>query len=342
MRAVTPKYTGKIWPNGRFGVSRVRETPFLSQSESHSETEESQFNSAAVVAHGAEATLKFRGKWEAVMHAGLSNDAISHKRAKRGTKGITRHGRNLIENAGLVMERIYGTRRLSFGTVTVPNVPREVAEKIALDWSEILRRFVQNLRRGLLSKGLQPAIFGVTEIQEKRLQRTGIPALHLHFVFVGRRRRKSSWLVNRKNIRKWWKAALKPYVPSNTDFSACENVVAVKKSAASYLGKYLSKGSQSADRVVQECGEQWLPSAWYTISDSLRQYVLRSVLRGESVGELLNWLCHNVMVGAFKWLLPVMIKRADGTEYSIGFAGRLDPGWIDRIAAAALKSGTRF
>lgn len=342
MRAITPKYTGKIWPNGRFGVSRVRETPFLSHGETHHETEESQFNSAAVVAHGAEATLKFRGKWESVVDAGLSNVPISHKRAKRGTRGITRHGRNLIENAGLIMERIHGVRRLSFGTVTVPNVSAEVAKSIALNWSEIVRKFVQSLRRGLLSKGLQPAIFGVTEIQEKRFSQTGIPALHLHFVFVGRRKRKSSWLVNRKNVRRWWKAALKPYVPSNTDFSACENVVAVKKSASSYLGKYMSKGSQSADNVIRECGQDWLPSAWYTITDSLRQYVLRSVLRGESVGGLLNWLCHNVMVGAFKWLMPVMIKRADGTEYSIGFAGRLDPGWIDKIAAAALKSGTRF
>lgn len=342
MKAVTPKYTGRVWPNGRFGVSRVREAPFLSLSQSHHQTDESRFNSAAIAAHGAEATLKFRGKWEDVMNAGLSNVPICHKRSKRGTHGITRHGRNLIENAGLIMERKYSIRQLTFATVTLPTVQPVVAEKIAGQWSQIVRRFVQSLRRGLQSKALPSEVFGVTEIQEKRFARTGIPALHLHLVFVGRKKRKSSWLVNRKNIRRWWKQALKNYVPADTDFTATENVVAVRKSAASYLGKYMSKGSQSADNVIRECGQQWLPSSWYTITDSLRKEVLASVLRGESVGELLNWMCHNVMVGMFKWLMPIFIKRADETEYAIGFAGRLDPGWIDKIAVAALKSGTRF
>lgn len=332
MRAVTPKYSGRIWPSGRFGVSRVREAPFPSSGQSHPETDESQWDSAAVAVHGAEAVLKFKGKWEKVAHPDLSNVSKSPIAAKRGQKGITRHGRNLIESAAVLVERRYERRLLSFGTVTLPNAPVEQLRSVASHWSAVVKQFVKNLTRGLEAQNLPSFVFGVTEIQEKRFEKTGVPALHLHFVFVGRNSIQSAWQVSRKNIRKWWQKALSAYISADVDFSATENVQQIKKSAAAYLGKYLSKGSAVISKVIEQSDKDWIPSAWYTISHSLRRKVLAQVISGEQCGEMLNWLCHNVMQGWLAWLQPIKIKSKDGFEFEVGFGGRFTRQGMSAVA----------
>jgi len=331
MLAVSPKWTGRIWPNGKFGVSRVRETPFLSLCESHRETAETEFNSLGISAHGVEAVLKFRGKWEDVMRPDLSNVPKSPIAPKRGLKGITRYGRNLISSAAVVAESKYDRRLLTFATVTLPSAPVDCLQNLCAAWSTVVKSFVKNLTRGLKAKSLPAFVFGVSEIQEKRFERTGVPALHLHCVFVGRNSRKSSWQVDRKNIRRWWKKAIAPYLPADTNYDSVENVQQVKKSSAAYLGKYMSKGADSVARLVEQGLSDWIPSAWYTITHSFRREVLSKVLRGEEVGFFLNWLCHNVMVDFLRWVAPVMARSRDGTEFAVGFAGSFTESGLQKV-----------
>lgn len=331
LAAIAPKHVGRIWPNGKFGVSRLRETPFPSLCESHRETAESEFNRLGIKAHGVMAVLEFRGLTKKVCDPDLSNVSKSPIRAKRGHGGITRHGRNLISSAAVVAEERYDRRLLTFGTVTLPSVEPEYLKLIAENWSIVVKRFVKNLTRGLRSKELPSLVFGVTEIQEGRLAKFGVPALHLHFVFVGRNSRKSSWQVNRKNIRRWWKQALSPYVPTDTDYSSVENVQAIRKSAAAYLGKYMTKGASAIAKLVESGFADWIPSAWYTITHEFRRLVLSKVLSGEQVGEFLNWICHNVMAGWINWVSPVLISRSDGSQYSIGFGGRFSSMGLKKV-----------
>ena len=340
MRAIAPKYTGRIWPNGKFGVSRVRETPFLPLVESQPETEETRWETAAIKVHGVEAVLKFQGKWKRVVHPDLSNDSKSPIAKKRGHGGITKHGRNLISSAAIVIEKKVSKRLLTFATVTLPAAPVEALLAVSQNWSAVVKQFVKNLRRGLTAAGLRSFVFGVTEIQEARLERTGIPALHLHLVFQGRNSERSSWAVDRKDVRRWWKQALSPYLPADTDYSSVENVQAIRKSAGSYLGKYMSKGAASIQKIIDAGLGEWLPSAWYTINHELRREVLSQVLRGENVGDFLNWLCHNPIAGWIRWLQPILVSRGDGSKYSVGFAGAFTAHGLDKIPPNVLRSRT--
>lgn len=336
IQAVSPRFTGRIWPTGRFGVSRVRETPILSPAQSHRETDESQFNALAIKAHGAEAVLRFREKWEEVAHPDLSNVPKSPIAAKRGLKGITRHGRNLISSAAVIQERNYDRKLLSFGTVTLPGADAAELKLCSQNWSVVVKQFVKNLTRGLLRAGLPPQVFGVTEVQMRRFERYGVPALHLHFVFVGRSSKRSAWLVKANDIRGWWKQAIQRYFSPGTDYSSVENVQGIRKSVSAYLGKYMSKGAAAIAKVVEAGFADWMPSAWFTISHELRREVLHNVMRGEEVGNFLNWLCHNVVKDWVLWVAPISIERPDGSVYGVGYAGTLSAQGLDKVRQVLL------
>lgn len=323
MRAIAPKWTGRLWPNGEFGVSRVREAPFLSLCESHRETAESQFNRVGIKAHGILAVLEFRGKLETVMHPGLSIRAKSRNYAKRGSKGITSYGQKMVRNCGLILERRYKRQLLSFGTLTVPLLPAESAHAVTANWPEIVRRFQDNLMQKQQRLGLPTWRVCVTEIQEERFETYGDPVLHLHLCFVARNSQRSAWQIDHSDLRNWWRLALKPYVPPDTDFTACENLVGVEKSVAGYLGKYMSKGSKAA-KVLKEKGVvDWHPSAWWNASKALRKAVLSQVVSGEQVGYLLNWLCENPIA---EWIVrshQIIITSKTGVKFGVGWGGRV-------------------
>lgn len=329
--AIAPKYVGKIWPTGKFGVSRLREAPFLPLVESQPETEETRWNKALNKTHGILAVLEYQGKLESVLHPDLSNVSKSPLKKRRGTKGISRHGRNLISSAAVITERNHDRRLLTFGTVTLPSASADELLAAAQNWSAIVKQFVKNLTRGLHKAGLLPTVFGVTEIQMKRFEKHGVPALHLHFVFLGRSSRRSAWQVSRHDIRRWWTKSISKYFHPDTNYSSVENVQQVKKSAASYLGKYMSKGEGAIASLIEQGFEAWIPSAWFTISHDLRREVLHNVMRGEKVGELLNWLCHNVISSYLKWVAPININRSDGSQFAVGFAGTLSKLGLDKI-----------
>lgn len=255
------------------------------------------------------------------MHTDLSNVSKSPTSQKRGHKGITRHGRNMISSAAVILERNYGRHLLSFATLTLPAAESHQLRAIAENWSAVLKQFAKNLSRSLLRQGLPVTLFGVTEIQMKRFARHGDPALHFHFVYVGRNSRKSAWLVDCKEVRRIWIQCIKQYFSSETRFDSTENVQGIKKSVAGYLGKYMSKGISQIQEVIDAGFEDWLPSAWWLMNFDLRREVKNNIVSGKEVGSFLNWLCHNVMAGWIRWFAPVMIKRSDGTEYSVGFGG---------------------
>lgn len=323
LRALEVKYSGQLWPNGEFGASRVREALFPSLCESHAETAETQFNRLGIKAHGVMAVLKFRNKLEAVLHPGSSIRSKSRNRAKRGSKGITSHGRKMVRNAGFILEREYDRALLSFGTVTVPRVSAVEALQIARNWSEITRRFLDHLTQGLQRRKLPTQRICVTEVQEQRSASAGYPVLHLHFCFVGRMKRGSAWQVNHEMVRNWWKLAIAPYVAPDTDFTATENVVRVRKSVAGYLGKYMSKGSKTIAAIAAAGQLEYLPSAWFNCSKTLRRMINAERHIGLNVGEWLRWVVESNIDGIVLYSRPVMVDRADGSQIQVGWFGRI-------------------
>lgn len=325
MQALIPKFTGRVWPNGEFGVARIREAPFLCPHENGSLSQEDEFNLLAVRSHGVLRTLEFRGKLEKVVNPGLSIRTNSHNRAKRGTRGITSYGRKMVRNGAAWFEQRYQKTLLSFGTVTLPSVEVRYLEQLALNWSELIRHFVQNLRRNLRAKGLPTKVIGVTEIQEERMRRDSFPVPHFHFVFVGRNSGRIAWQLDREVIRRLWVLAIKKYVPEGTDYRAVENVTGIKKSVSGYLGKYMSKGSQLLKKINQNVLVKFLPSSWWTADMHLRMEILSRVRSGESVGELLRFYCENEFPDLILRKRQVVIESKTGVKYGVGWSGMISP-----------------
>jgi len=207
--------------------------------------------------------------------------------AVRGRNGITKYGRSLVENGVLLLERAYGHDVLSFLTFTLPGSGFQTLA-VAAEWSRVVHRLKTSLRRELSAAGLPDLIVGCTEVQEKRFLESGGMPLHLHVVVVGRRSLRSPWGISADRYRELWLAAVAS-VDDSLNMSvmgAAVDCQRVRKSAAAYLGKYLSKGV-GVIRVIEETNPDlldFLPRAWFLITNELRHLVLRHVAYGVEHG----------------------------------------------------------
>lgn len=266
-------YTGAIWPSGKFGLSRVKtrdiDPPIKGYQlprQSLEECEERIKNFQHYLESGEQSPL------------GLSSVTNSHSghstRAPRGSGGITSYGRNMVESAATILQEKYGRRRLSFLTLTVPSVSNEDMERICKGWAEIVRVLMQRMTRHLNRCGLPGEIVGVTEVQEMRSHSEARAVLHLHWVFVGRRN-KGTWVISPDLVRYWWQETLRKYIVTSPmpDFAASENLQQVRKDAGSYLGKYISKGRDSVEKIQEYRSRGSMPSTWWNCSLSLKRLV---------------------------------------------------------------------
>lgn len=322
------RFTGQVWLNGEFGVSRQRETPFHWKRENdyrcpiHREVMQS-----LIAGWGVLSVLDWvlTGKGLGGVAAfGSSNVAKPHKpRKRRGEGGITALGRKMLRNAATLLERQHGKHTLSFLTLTVPGCTAGEYEALVADWSEVVRKALQNLRRRLLSKGLTGELLSCCEIQEKRGASGGLPALHLHVVFQGKVHKKSSWVLTPKWCRRMWKSILSPILPSVSDWSAVENLKRVQKSASAYLGKYMSKGAGAVATLVAEGKGHLLPSAWWNCTFSLRRKVRAEMIVSHHIADGLIKIIDEGKFHWFVWLHPVDVVFKDGGKFRVGWAGKL-------------------
>lgn len=331
---VPVKFSGQLWLNGEFGVSRQREALFSSKIENdyHCPIHKEVMRSL-VDAWGVSAVLDWvlSGREGGGLPLGSSNVPKPHKtRKRRGEGGITALGRKMLRNAAELLQRESGHFRLSFLTLTVPGCTEAEYEGLVADWGEITRQALQNLRRRLLSRELPGEVLCCTEIQEKRAAAGGLPALHLHVVFQGKTLKGGAWALTPKWVRKMWKRILAPRLPSVSDWSAVENLKMVRKSAASYLAKYMSKGVSVVSALVERGQGHLLPSAWWNCTFSLRRRVRANGCSGYSIGSKLINLIDKGRFECFLYLHPIKLPLATGGEYIVGWAGKLYP-WASQM-----------
>lgn len=293
---------GKLWPNGEFSVGYSR-----------AGTKEKELSPS-----------EYAREWGTPLGLALPSNSHTTKdegAPKRGTKGLTSDGRRMVRNAVWRIQRLRGKECLSFVTLTLPRVTFEEGWYVSSNWAEIVRVFYQKLGRRLESVGGPKLWAGVTECQPRRMQREGHPALHLHFVIVGRLNRYSDWFFSPSDIRELWVSVLKLYIPEERDWSRVENVQRVKADASAYMAKYLSKGTEG-DIVIRSDETGWsLPTAWYNLNASLRRWVRENIRTDTSMMELLESLavttdtgecCHYFYSGSIEASPGLMVPYLTG------------------------------
>lgn len=219
---------------------------------------------------------------------GLSLLPISHRialgmaeppgtRAQRGLKGISRHAARMTRNAAFLLEQKYPLKRLGFYTFTIPPLDATSDYAVAKEWAEIVRIFLQSVTRLLAAAGLPTSYVGCTEIQEGRYARYGGLPLHLHLVVVGKARINGPWALHSDQWRALWRSAIIARCPefSGVSFKASVDTEALKKTAAGYLGKYMSKGAEDLGKILKDDPglAEFMPRSWSHCSLKLRRAV---------------------------------------------------------------------
>lgn len=254
-------------------------------------------------------------------------------RATKGLMGISSYGRRVVRNAAHLLQEKCGRARCVFATVTVPSLPVEQMRVVHERWHKVVELYRLGLRRSLQDKGLSGHSVSVTEVQEKRYEKTGLPALHLHTVFCGVTNVGRFAISTEQHDQIWFKAIGACVDIPFDEFSASCNLQRVRKSAASYLGKYMSKGVKVVESIKNDGLGSWLPRHWWNCSRALSREVkeqTRSIddfaeVLAKGVGPKDNWL--------WEWHREVTVKMADETEISIARYGQLDNRIIADIRA---------
>lgn len=240
-----------------------------------------------------------------------------------GTKGITSYGARRVRNACYLLENSAPKKSTVFATCTVPALPIEEMAALHERWNEVVEVYRRKLRRRLRDQNLRADSVTVSEIQSKRYQDTSIPVLHIHTVFVGRRRDGKPAITTKEHDLMWGDAlrhGLRGPIPPLT--SAC-NMQWVNKSAEGYLGKYMTKGSKVVKRLVAEGFEGWLPKQWWSISSTLGRRIDEETRQIDELAEWLNDVAEEEGSNVWLWHRNVSIEMRSGDSITIAKYGRL-------------------
>jgi hypothetical protein len=323
---------GRIWPTGKFSIGYA---PGLSESLPDYDGPFSGRNRLV----SPEAVRDACEEISESMNLGSSEVRNPHTAASKrpetyGRRGCSAYGRNMVECGVMMLEKWHPTKELSFLTLTVPPLPVAELRAVAENWAEAIRQLNQWLKRRLQNSGLTGEIVGVTELQGKRSQRGDVGALHYHSVFHGKEA-SGRWAIAYWEVRQQWLAILSRLTGTEVNSESCENLVHVEKSAAAYLGKYLSKGSAGVDAIVARYGWECVPRQWWNMSNSLRDKVKASVItEPEVLWDLEVAIGHELggeSTADFEFLRYITMKGESGRDIVMGFTGKLGAGSLRRF-----------
>ena len=253
-------------------------------------------------------------------------------RAQYGLKGMTGYGKKMVRSAATLIERWATRRRTTFCTISMPDLPQAQRVRLAELWPEYLRQLIQFLVRRLERQGLLPAICSVTEVQPKRLADGGQAYLHLHLVWPNPPSRYGSWAVSALAVRSWSESFLRRngLFPDGS-WVRC-NVQTVKKSAAGYLSKYMSKGQSDIAAMAEDLGWEAIPRQWWNMSKACRDMVKGELRHGDAVGRLILATVDGIFSGHLPfadclWALHEVMLDIDGAPRGVGWRGAMKEGY---------------
>ncbi len=247
------------------------------------------------------------------------------KTAKRGSKGISTHGRRQVSNACYLLEDKYGKDCLSFLTATLPAFANLAdLQMICANWSDLIRKFIQELKRILLRRGFPASMVWVTEIQEDRYRDSGVVAPHLHLTMVGKKHRYSKqWAISKGEVRSLWERLLGNLLGRPVTCQAATRVERPRKSLKAEMGKYMSKGGQVIKEIIDAGKGNDLPSSYCGCSDNLKKAIASRmvILRGSEAEKFIDNL-ESMKESGLLFYKPIIIYAANlGKEITVGFVG---------------------
>jgi hypothetical protein len=336
-RTVAKACYGTIWPNGNFsvGVGPVGEMA--------GELEGAEVDNPAGFGD-------VEAQRRAIAALTSSNGPNSHTEescpVQRGLHGITGQGQQMLRSGCYLLERDYGKADLCFATLTVPTLSKPGRVKLAKNWPELVRQFVQMVQRKLARAGRPTKVVGCVEIQTARLESRGEAYLHLHAVWPSHSNKHGEvWAVKWADLRNWWERALERFSGEKLPHHPRVEVAPVKKSAERYMGKYLSKGSgEVLEQFIEDLGIDSVPPSWWFMSATIRNQIKGEKSNGRNTGTMLDSLIQAAFedgdLSAFEWIRHVEVEMS-GRLVTIGWCGRLRPDVRDDVLGmlAPLSAG---
>lgn len=315
----------KVYPSGKVTASRRKKfnpDPVVKEREI---SEDERWNLVMVAQHGVERAIEYKHRFspESASSLGLSKLSKSEKtgeRLRRGLRGITAHGRQKVRDGASVLEKEYGKGSLVFLTCTLPS---ECVNLSPEQWSKISDLFKRKILYRMGQEEIDLKIIGVTEVQEKRLEERGEVALHLHWVFPGKKK-DGSWLFNPFQLSEMWEKCVQGVLVDrnleNVKWNAAINVQRVKKTVVSYLGKYLSKGAKVLGKIQEMGLSDLIPKAWYVCTQKLHESVEKATRYLTGVDAEKLWAFFETYGDyLFNFQKFVKIDLPNGAKYSVGW-----------------------
>lgn len=318
----------KIYPSGRVTASRRKKFNPARFSGVYALTEQQEWDSKQVHLHGFEDAIAAKLATNGLDPLGLSSVAnltteaetlTPPRKLKRGSKGISSASRQLVRDACTLLEEKYGKERLSFITHTIPD---EFIDSTHANWQSILHNLRRRYIRALQKAGLPKEVVMVTEYQEERLVKHGKAVLHLHILIVGRHI-KRTWQYKCEYYHQHWKECCEEYNRQHRDerlWSAATRVESIRKSAASYLSKYMSKGVATLASIVASDPNAFIPPSWHVLSQQLRTKVRRATrhFEGKTATEIYDFLLQNA-VELLKFNRHIKVPTSTGRKVCVGW-----------------------
>lgn len=255
---------------------------------------------------------------------GLSTCVISHKlpesltqplaqqRRRKCQRGMTGAEKRLLRSALYLIEKTAPKNQMSFLTLTLPSLSEVELVEISNSWAEVVRRFVQELKRLLQRHGLPETVAGCTEIQEKRWKKRGEVAPHVHLIFKGRLSQES-WAIQPKKIKQIWQRILSDMLGRKVNCDYATRIEQVQKSPVAYMSKYMSKGGKVLKEITDKYGDI-LPTSWLVATKNLRIAVHEEMI--EPPSKFVDYLASNLSVlkaeGLIAWYGRLWSIRING------------------------------
>lgn len=189
-------------------------------------------------------------------------------RARKCQSGITSYGRRVVRCGATALEESYGKGGLAFLTLTPPSLTGEGKMLYTAYWGSICKSFRTALRRHYKSAAVQLHYVDVSEVQAKRAINEGWLPLHLHAVFNSKSG--GRYVVSADWLRATWARIVGHYTAQEVDTKASVDIQPVKRSAANYLSKYLSKAKDDLKPFEDTIWQEFIPTKWWYVSPDLK------------------------------------------------------------------------